>query len=430
MTYHQTINYLFNALPMFQNQGKSAYKENLDNTNALMVVLDNPHKKFKSIHIAGTNGKGSVSHMLAAIFQKCGYKTGLYTSPHLLDFRERIRINGEMISEQSVIDFTEQNMASFEEIKPSFFEMTVALAFNVFAQEKVDIAIVETGMGGRLDSTNVIIPEASIITNISTDHVQFLGNTLEKIATEKAGIIKPNTPTILGDMDSNLIPVFKKVTEEKNSKLYLSSEIYKRISSCETDIQRTITYNNNGNQIEAKTDLKGIYQEANVATVLACTQAICDKGNFILPNNLVLDALKNVKATTGLRGRWDILQQEPLWIADTGHNEAGIKFIMQQISNLKQEKITIIYGCVGDKEYSKILDLLNPQYNYIFTQSTNKRSLDSQILFDEATKRNFNCSLTHSVKEAISLGREQNNTEVATIICGSTFVVADALSEF
>ncbi len=430
MTYQQTIDYLFNALPAFQNIGKSAYKENLDNTNALMTVLDNPHNKFKSIHVAGTNGKGSTSHMLATIFQKCGYKTGLYTSPHLLDFRERIRINGEMISEQTVIDFTEKYKDSFESIKPSFFEMTVALAFQVFADEKVDIAIVETGMGGRLDSTNVVIPEAAIITNISKDHAQFLGDTLEKIAFEKAGIIKENIPTVLGDMNPELCHVFEEVASVKNSELHLSKNEYKYVSSKQDDFLKSVVYDCKGELIEVQSDLTGIYQNANIATVLTCVKTISESGKYILPIEKVKEALKEVKSVSGLRGRWDVLCEKPLWIADTGHNEAGIEQLMQQINNLPQKNITIIYGCVGDKEYSKIFDLLNIKYNYVFTRSTNMRSLDSNLLFEEAKKRGLKCECSANVKEAIGLVKNKIANDDAVIICGSTFVVADALSEF
>ncbi len=428
--YQQTLDYLFNALPAYQNQGKSAYKENLDNTYALMQVLDHPHTKFKSIHIAGTNGKGSVSHILAAIFQRCGYKTGLYTSPHLLDFRERIRINGEMINEQAVIDFTAQNKSAFEEIKPSFFEMTVALAFETFAKEKVDIAIVETGMGGRLDSTNILKPEAAIITNISMDHAQFLGDTLEQISSEKAGIIKSGVPTILGDLNNHLVPIFAEKAKESNSQLHLSSEKFKLVTSQDKKGLKTYTFNTEGKYFNLESDLTGIYQGGNIATALTCVDVINKAGNFHLPTAKIQKALQRIKSSTGLRGRWDVLQQKPLWIADTGHNEAGISHLMKQIDGLKQKKKYIIYGCVSDKEYSKIFDLFNTRYEYIFTQSGNMRSLESPVLMNEGAKRGFKSHLTTSVKEAIDLAKEKATDKDAVIICGSTFVVADALANF
>ncbi len=430
MTYQETLDYLFNALPMYQNQGKSAYKANLDNTNALMEILNHPHKQFNSVHIAGTNGKGSVSHALAAIFQQCGYKTGLYTSPHLLDFRERIRINGEMIGEKNVISFTENNLKAFEKIKPSFFEMTVELAFDYFAKQNVDIAIIETGMGGRLDSTNVIQPEASVITNISLDHAQFLGNTLKKIAGEKAGIIKENTPCIIGDMSSELIPVFKTKTQEKNAPIYLSSEKYKTLKQELSPLFNIISYKNKDEQLQIQTDLKGHYQANNIATVLCTIDALNSNAKFTLPKQKVIEALKHISSSTGLRGRWETLQYKPLWIADTGHNEAGIAYIMEQIKQLPHPNKYIIYGCVNDKETGHIFPLFLPDCHYIFTQSQNKRSKEVKQLYNFGKEFNLNCDFRQTVADAILLAQQSATVEDAIIICGSTFVVADALAFF
>jgi len=430
MSYQETIDYLFNALPAYQNQGKSAYKDNLDNTYALMEALNHPHQHFKSIHIAGTNGKGSVSHILAAIFQRCGYKTGLYTSPHLLDFRERIRINGAVISEEAVVNFTRENKALFEQIKPSFFEMTVALAFHTFREEKVDIAIVETGMGGRLDSTNVLQPEASVITNISRDHAQFLGDTLEKIAGEKAGIIKENTPVIVGESKPQVLPIFEQVAEAHKAPLHLAQETLKIVTQKTLPHTSTYTYNQAGKYFSIESDLQGQYQAQNIATALTTIAVLDQDKNFKLPRGKVLKALKQVASLTGLRGRWEQLQQNPLWIVDTGHNEAGIAFLMQQIAQLPQQNVWLIYGCVKDKELDHIMDLFDKKHHYIFTQSSNPRSMDSQVVYEKGRAKNLHCQHSSSVKEAIILAQKAAQKNDAVIICGSTFVVADALKEF
>lgn len=430
MNYQETTDYLFNALPTYQNQGGSAYKEDLDNTQALMEALDHPEKKFKSIHIAGTNGKGSVSHALAAIFQKCGYKTGLYTSPHLLDFRERVKIDGEMISEEQVIAFVEKHKDTFATIQPSFFEMTVALAFDTFAQEHVDVAIVETGLGGRLDSTNIVQPEASIITNISFDHAQILGDTLEKIAGEKAGIIKEGTPCILGNVDDNLIPIFEEVAKKNKTKIHLSSKEYHLVTQKTDSKNNSFTYNQNGKYFTIESDLRGKYQGENIATVLHAV-AILDRGDtFKLPQGRVIKALKTTCATTGLRGRWETLQSKPLCIADTGHNEAGIAQIMEQIATLPQKRKFIIYGCVDDKELDRIFPLFDPSAYYIFTRSQNKRSTDEKVLLEKSKAYRLRGCSYPDFEKAIAFAEKSANPNDATIICGSTFLVADALPYF
>lgn len=428
MNYQETLDYLFTALPAYQNQGKKAYKANLDNTHALMQTLDHPEKKFKSIHIAGTNGKGSVSHTLAAIFQACGYKTGLYTSPHLLDFRERVRINGKMISEEKVVDFVEKHQADFKEIQPSFFEMTVALAFDTFANEEVDIAIVETGMGGRLDSTNVLHPEASVITNISYDHAQFLGDTLEKIAGEKAGIIKENVPVITGDVAKVLLPVFLGKAKEKNATLTDSTQICKIVTQKTLDTQNEITFNLSGKYFKVLTDLCGSYQANNIATALVTVNVINAQRNFKLPFEKVVKALLNVMPTTGLRGRWDILKKAPFWVADTGHNADGISYLIKQIAALPQKKKHIIYGCVDDKKVGDILSLFDPSWNYHFTQSSNMRSLDVKELMEHSKAYQLKATEHATVADAIAQLKATAQEDEAVIICGSTFVVADALA--
>ena len=427
MNYQETIDYLFNLLPAYQNQGKKAYKDNLDNTHALMERLDHPEKKFKSIHIAGTNGKGSVSHSLAAIFQACGYKTGLYTSPHLLDFRERVRINGKMISEEKVIDFVGKHKADFEEIQPSFFEMTVALAFDTFANEEVDIAIVETGMGGRLDSTNVLTPEASVITNISYEHAQFLGDTLEKIAGEKAGIIKAQVPVITGDMANELMPVFLAKAEEKKTTLTASTQVCKVVTQKTIDTQNEITFNLSGKYFKVLTDLCGTYQANNIATVLVTVNVINAQRNFKIPYERAIKALLNVMPATGLRGRWDIIKKAPLWVADTGHNVDGVSYLVDQIAALPHKKKHIIYGCVDDKEVGSILCLFDPKWDFHFTQSSNMRSLNVKELMKYSEEYQLKAKEHACVADAISHLKETAKEDEAVIICGSTFLVADAL---
>ncbi len=428
MTYKETINYLFEALPAYQNQGKSAYKEDLNNTHALMKELGHPYRKFNSIHIAGTNGKGSVSHILAAVFQECGYKTGLYTSPHLLDFRERVRINGKMISQQEVIDFTIKNKAAFERIKPSFFEMTVGLAFHTFAEKEVDIAIIETGLGGRLDSTNVITPIASVITNISMDHADFLGETLEKIACEKAGIIKENTLCIVGEMPPSLMPVFEKEAAQKKAALYRSTEHYSIVTQYTNTPYKRITFNHKGKYFSIETDLIGKYQAQNIATTLCVIDALAQGFEFKLSQTKVVEALKSVSSSTGLQGRWQTLRQKPLWIADTAHNEAGIQILMQQITELPHQRKFIIYGCVADKRVETIFKLFNTDFHYIFTQSRNKRSLHESKLLPQGKQQGLSCQSAGNIEKAVNIAQKSSSDKDAVIICGSTFLVAEALA--
>ena len=381
MTYQQTIAYLFAQLPMYSRIGAAAYKADLDNTMELCNFLDNPQHRFKSVHIAGTNGKGSTSHMLAAILQEAGYKTGLYTSPHLKDFRERIKINAEMIDQQFVIDFTEKTKELSEKIQPSFFELTVAMAFDYFAEEKVDIAIVETGLGGRLDSTNVITPLVSVITNIGYDHMNLLGNTLEKIAGEKAGIIKKNVPVVIGEYLPETKNVFTKKTAEENAALFFVQDIYKvsniksypTLLSCDvTDVHHQATEN-------FTLDLNSIYQTKNLCTVL-CTEGILMKAGFKISEAIEKHALRNVKKLTGLHGRWEVLQEHPMLVLDVGHNEDGIKAILSQLNVTPYNHLHIVTGFVKDKEVDKVLSLLPTTAIYYFTQAQIPRALEADIL--------------------------------------------------
>ncbi|MFO7844379.1 MAG: folylpolyglutamate synthase/dihydrofolate synthase family protein, partial [Bacteroidales bacterium] len=361
MTYRETLKWLFEQLPMYQRDGKAAYKDNLDNTLALDEYFHHPHTKFQSIHVAGTNGKGSVSHMLASVLQEAGYKVGLYTSPHLKDFRERIKINGQMIPENDVVDFFDQHKEIFETIQPSFFEMTVALAFDYFAQKQIDIAVVEVGMGGRLDSTNIIQPELSVITNIGFDHTQFLGDTLEKIAKEKAGIIKENTPVIIGETQPETGPVFSNIARQKDSKIYFADQKYfidyamqsvdfKPVFNIK-DVKGSIIFR------DLKMDLSGAYQQKNLLTALTVIKQLQRSGVKIHESD-IYEGMGNVVENTGLLGRWQVLSNKPSIIADTGHNTEGINYIFEQIKQTPHKHLHVVFGVVNDKNIEKVLGML------------------------------------------------------------------------
>ena len=403
MTYQKTLDYLFTKLPMYQRDGSIAYKKDIGNIIEATKHLNNPHKKFKSIHIAGTNGKGSVAHMLASILQEVGYNTGLYTSPHLKDFRERIKINGQMITEQKVIDFVLENKHLFEKLEMSFFEMTVALAFDYFAKEKVDIAVIETGLGGRLDSTNIINPELSIITNIGLDHTNLLGNSIEEIAMEKAGIIKKETAIIIGKEQAETKSVFKKVSATKNAPLYFADKI--------------TVFN---------TDLKGNYQEENICTTVSAIKQLQGLGWNISDKNIKKGLGKVVK-NTGILGRWQTLSESPKIICDVGHNEDGIKEIVKQLNKLKYKKLHFVYGTVNDKNFDKILSLLPKDAKYYFCRPNIQRGLSTDDLQRKAKKYQLLGNNFDSVDNAIYRAKENQKKEDILFIGGSTFVVAEAL---
>ncbi len=403
MTYQQTLDYLFSKLPMYQRKGSAAYKADIGNIVEACKILKNPHQKFKSIHIAGTNGKGSTAHMLASILQESGYKVGLYTSPHLKDFRERIKINGEKISENSVIKFVEQHKIAFENISMSFFEYTVAMAFDFFSKEKVDIAIIETGLGGRLDSTNIINPELSIITNIGLDHTNLLGNTIEKIATEKAGIIKENTPIIIGRKQKETNTIFQNIAKEKNAHLMYSEP-----------------------QQNYATDLKGGYQKENINTTVTAVQLLSENG-WGIKQNSIRNGLLNTVKNTGLLGRWQILQEEPLIICDTGHNSDGIKEITEQIKETPHNKLHFVFGTVNDKNLGAILKLLPKDAIYYFCKPNIERGLDGDKLEQEAYKFNLKGHAYSSVNKAFNMAKSNAKSEDLIFIGGSTFLVAEVV---
>jgi dihydrofolate synthase / folylpolyglutamate synthase len=431
MTYQQTIDYLFSKLPMFSRIGAAAYKEDLHNSIALCNALDNPQTKFKSVHIAGTNGKGSTSHMLAAMLQQAGYKTGLYTSPHLKDFRERIKINGQMIDKDFVIDFAARTEQITAQIEPSFFELTMAMAFDYFAQQQVDIAVIETGLGGRLDSTNIITPILSVITNIGYDHVNILGDTLEKIASEKAGIIKANIPVIIGEYLTETKPVFIGKAAQCNAPIYFAQQEYaidnivvsaQTLQCSITDIRQTIKEN-------FTLDLNGIYQTKNLRTVLLAEKILLQKG-FIISAEAEKFALASTKKLTGLHGRWDVIAENPTVVLDVAHNEDGIKQVLQQIQFIQQKRVKktavhFLIGMVKDKEVSKVLSLLPVDATYYFTNAHIPRALPAEELKLKATVFNLKGDCFDDVNEAIAAAKKNSVYEDLIIVCGSVFLVGE-----
>jgi dihydrofolate synthase/folylpolyglutamate synthase len=405
MNYTDTLNWMFAQLPMYQRQGKTAFKKDLTNSLALAKHLKNPEKKFKTIHVAGTNGKGSTSHMLASVLQEAGYKVGLYTSPHLKDFRERIKINGKVISEEDVIGFIEDNKSFLEELKLSFFEMTVGLAFDCFAKQKVNIAIIEVGLGGRLDSTNIITPEVSVITNIGLDHTQFLGETLPEIAFEKAGIIKPTVPVVIGEFQEEVFPVFEKIAQEKNAPLFLASNI------------------NTSNYL---TDLKGSYQVNNVKTVLKTIEVLKQKNLVISEENLKNGLLKVIE-NTSLLGRWQILSKQPKVICDTGHNKEGLTYTLKQLLQEKFCKLHFVFGVVNDKDLKDILPMFPKEATYYFCKPDIPRGLEATLLQKQCAKFSLKGQIYSSVKEAYNTALKSAAKDDLIFIGGSTFVVAEVI---
>lgn len=406
MNYQETVNWLFNQLPMYQNQGASAYKPNLDNTILLANHLKNPEKKLKTIHVAGTNGKGSTSSLLASVLQEAGYKVGLYTSPHLKDYRERIKINGKEISKEFVVDFISKHKAFFENQQLSFFEMTVGLAFDYFVQEKTDIAIIEVGMGGRLDSTNIITPIISVITNIGLDHTQFLGKTLATIAFEKAGIIKPNIPVVIGEYTSETKSVFVKKASETNSQIYFASELVKD------------TY---------PSALLGDYQIHNKKTVMHSIRVLQQQNEFIISEENIKNGFLNVIKNTGLAGRWQQLGKNPTIICDTAHNKHGLSIVFKQLEKQKYEKLHIVLGVVNDKDLNEILPLFPKNAIYYFCSPKNLRGLAPKILQQKASQFELKGKVFNSVSEAYKYTKENASTSDLIYVGGSTFVVAEIL---
>ena len=428
MTYAQTLEFLYSKLPMFTRLGAVAIKKDLYNTVEMCNRLDNPQNKFKSIHIAGTNGKGSTSHMLAAILQKAGYKTGLYTSPHLKDFRERIRINGKMVPKSFVKNFVKNQAIAIEQIEPSFFEVTVAMAFDYFAKEKVDIAIIEVGLGGRLDSTNIITPELAVITNISLDHTNILGNTLPEIAFEKAGIIKQHIPVVIGESHLETESVFLKKANIENAPISFSEIELSTQNIKQKDNLLVVDILKNGKLLFPKLalDLTGTYQIKNIKTVIQATIKLRELG-YSISNNAVYSALKNVKRITGLQGRWQTIAKNPLTICDTGHNKAGITEILQNIKNTKHQELHFVIGMVKDKDISGILAILPKKAIYYFCKPNLERALASKELSNQAKEYNLKGKTFSTVSDAYANAKLNAKEEDLIFIGGSTFVVAEIL---
>jgi dihydrofolate synthase/folylpolyglutamate synthase len=428
MTYQETLEWMFNKLPMYQLIGGAAYKADLNNTIQLLNLLENPQNNFKTVHVAGTNGKGSVSHMLASVFQEAGYKTGLYTSPHLRDFRERIRINGEMIPEENVMQFMEAYKDKFETMGLSFFEMTVGMAFDYFSKEKIDIAIVEVGMGGRLDSTNIITPELSIITNIDFDHMKFLGDTRAKIAYEKAGIIKPGIPVVIGETHPETQQVFIDKAQECNSPILFADQVFDcdKIHIESYTEQKYDVWKNSELYMEAlEIPLMGNYQQKNLTTVMCALDLLRNK--FDLSEDIIRDGIAKVIRNTHLMGRWQILCKDPLTIADTGHNVAGIKEVVLQLAEMQYNKLHFVLGMVNDKDIDSVLHLLPHSAEYYFCKADIPRGLDANILAQKA----FDLGLRGQVFESVSHAYRSalNNAHFGDVVFigGSNFTVAEVV---
>ncbi|MDD4800629.1 MAG: folylpolyglutamate synthase/dihydrofolate synthase family protein [Proteiniphilum sp.] len=427
MTYDETLGYLYSQMPEYQRIGERAYKVGLDNSLALDRIFEHPHRQYKTIHVAGTNGKGSTSHLLAAILQEAGYKTGLYTSPHLTDFRERIRVNGKMIDKQFVVAFTEQYREQFEPVMPSFFELTMEMAFLWFARQKVDIAVIEVGLGGRLDSTNIITPELSIITNIGFDHMKFLGNTLPLIAAEKAGIIKPGVPVVIGEKGE---PEVEKVFREKARSVQAPIRFAEETISDLTAVQigtgwlyRTREYP------ELKGELSGFAQQKNTRTVLTAVRLLQERG-YAIPHEAVRTAFSNVVSLTGLRGRWQLLKAKPKIICDIAHNAHGLRDVMEQLKSESCTQLHLVFGMANDKDTESVFPLLPKEGRYYFTKASVERALDEHLLQEQAARHGLQGKTFSTVAAAIAAAMENADEADLIFIGGSSFVVADALPLF
>lgn len=428
MKYKETTDWLFSQLPMYHRVGKSAYKANLETSQVLDQQLGFPHRNFFSIHVAGTNGKGSVSNMLAAVLQQSGYRVGLYTSPHLVDFRERIRINGEMIPKKEVVAFIDKYKPLFETTEPSFFEMTVALAFDYFSRQNIQVAVVETGLGGRLDSTNIIDPVISVITNISFDHMDLLGDTLEKIAVEKAGIIKPGIPVVVGEKDKGIRKVFEERAASLGSPIFFANDFFQvpySIISHENRQYFQVLKGRTAVFPELYSDLLGLVQRKNLPVVLEVLELLKLR-DWNITEEDIYQGLSKVKSLTGFSGRWEIIGQNPKTIADTGHNFDGIKQVVYQIENTRFNKLHLVYGAVNDKEIDKILQILPKDAKYYFTQATIPRAMDVKLLAAKASFYGLQGTIHETVNEAIAVARKVAGSGDLVLVTGSTYVVAEA----
>lgn len=425
MTYQETLTYLYNSAPLFQHVGKAAYKEGLENTLALDEYFGHPHRKFRTIHVAGTNGKGSCSHTLAAILQSAGYRVGLYTSPHLVDFRERIRINGIPVSQEFVVDFVDKHRSFFEPLHPSFFELATAMAFHYFATQQVDVAVIEVGLGGRLDCTNIIHPDLCLITNISFDHVQFLGNTLAKIAGEKAGIIKPSVPVVIGETTPETKPVFQQKAAQVNAPIFFAEEEHPLLSALHDEsgnyVYQTTRYH------DLKGELGGICQEKNTNTLLTALPLLEQQGYHITETD-IRNGFAHVCELTGLMGRWQKLSSHPTIVCDTGHNVGGIQYIVKQLSFQKYKQLHIVMGMVNDKDISGVLAMLPKDAIYYFTQASVQRALPAEKVKELASSYGLSGNAYPDVKTAVEAAQKRTDADDFIFVGGSSFIVADLLS--
>ena len=425
MNYQETLNYLYNSTPVFEHVGAVAYKEGLQNTLALDEHFGHPHTKYKTIHIAGTNGKGSCSHSIASILQEAGYKVGLYTSPHLVDFRERIRVNGKCINKERVIKFVAEEKDFFEPLHPSFFELTTALAFKYFEEQKVDIAIIEVGLGGRLDCTNIISPILSIITNISFDHTQFLGNTLAKIAAEKAGIIKKGVPVIIGEANEETRPVFNTKAKELDTKISFAEDDAIVVSSTTIAKGGRNYILRNGSHLIG--ELSGDYQEHNMNTIL-CACNILKQINIIKDDHFIIKGLANICKNTGLMGRWQTIQTKPKVVCDTGHNVAGWNYLAPQIKRQKCNQLRIVFGMVDDKDIDSVMELLPKNATYYWTQAETKRAIKVERVAELALQHELNGKIFNNVKDAYTKALNDSAADDFVFVGGSSYIVADLLT--
>ena len=429
MTYEQTLEFLFSQLSAYHRIGKAAYKNDLNTTIALDNYSGNPHQKYRTIHVAGTNGKGSVSHMIASVLQEAGYKTGLYTSPHLKDFRERIKVNGEMIPENQVIAFIEKNKSIIESLKPSFFEMTVAMAFDYFAESQVDVAVIEVGLGGRLDSTNIIKPVLSVITNIGHDHMDLLGNSFEKIASEKAGIIKEGVPVVISETHPMTKEIFISKAVESCSLIYFADERFSCSLEENASLKGERKYVTDDLMTSHKSEgisvLGGDYQSRNIQAVFSVFNTL--KETFNYSENNITDGIRNVVINTGLAGRWQILSQKPLTVCDTGHNKEGLEFVINQINRIPKSALHIIIGFVNDKDLKKVLPIFPVDAKYYFTKANIPRALNEEILKSEAAAYGLVGKCYSDVKTALNKARKDASQTDMIFIGGSTFIVAEII---
>lgn len=426
MNYQETITYLYNSAPLFQNVGQGAYKEGLSTTHTLDKYFDHPHRNYRTLHVAGTNGKGSCSHTLAAILQAAGYKVGLYTSPHLVDFRERIRVNGTPVSEQFVVDFVEQHRAFFEPLHPSFFELTTAMAFLYFAEQQVDVAVIEVGLGGRLDCTNIIASDLAVITNISFDHVGLLGDTLSKIAREKAGIIKPGTPVIIGEHNEETAPIFSQEATAKQAPIIFAQDTQFYINKendVECDIYRATPYG------DIRAQLRGYCQEKNVNTLLHAIEQLQRLG-YTISTEAIHEGFAHVCSLTGLMGRWQELQASPRLVCDTGHNIGGFQYIVPQLLAQPCKQLRIVFGMVNDKDINGVLALMPKEAIYYFTQASVARALDSESLQTLAAQHSLHGTTYPTVIAATQAALSEADVDDFIYVGGSSFVVADLLSDW